>query len=114
MSIVKMNPDIKEERDKVSFVVEDFTNWFYGGEENVKERRFVGKLFNWEEKKNTFLFSITSENYFFNDPDLQIDVDISYLSHKEKYEEAIRRSTVLLKKLQKLQSEGHGGKNLNE
>jgi hypothetical protein len=38
-----MNPDIKEEREKVSFNVEEFTNWFYGGEEKVEEKRFLGK-----------------------------------------------------------------------
>lgn len=40
-----MNPDIKEERDKVSFDLKEFTNWFYGGENKVKEKRFLGKLF---------------------------------------------------------------------
>lgn len=39
----KLNPDIQEERSKVTFNVEEFTNWFYGGAANVKERRFLGK-----------------------------------------------------------------------
>jgi hypothetical protein len=42
----KINPDIKEERDKVSFDVEEFTNWYYGGAEKVKEKRFLGNRFN--------------------------------------------------------------------
>lgn len=39
-----MNPDIKEERDKVSFHVEEFTNLFFGGVDKVNEKRFLGKL----------------------------------------------------------------------
>lgn len=37
---------------------------------------------------------------------------MSYLSHKEKYEEAIRRTTVVMKKIKKLQSEGQDGPEL--
>lgn len=43
MSVVsKINPDIKEEREKIGFNVEEFTNWYHGGFENVKEKRFLG------------------------------------------------------------------------
>lgn len=38
-----INPDIKEEREKVSFSVEEFTNWYHGGTEKVEEKRFLGK-----------------------------------------------------------------------
>lgn len=38
-----VSKELKEERDKVKFNVEEFTNWFYGGEEKVKEKRFMGK-----------------------------------------------------------------------
>lgn len=41
--VSKMNPDIKAERDKVGFNVDEFTNWFHGGAEKVKEKRFFGK-----------------------------------------------------------------------
>lgn len=51
------------------------------------------------------------ENEFIKDPELQT-MDMSYLSHKEKYEEAIRRATLVLTKIKKLQSEGLGGKDL--
>lgn len=40
----KVNPDLQEERDKVSFKVEEFTNWFHGGEEKVEEKRFLGEM----------------------------------------------------------------------
>lgn len=39
----KVNPDLKEERDKITFNVEEFTNWYYGGAEKVKEKRFFGE-----------------------------------------------------------------------
>lgn len=56
--------------------------------------------------------TIRTENYFLNDPELQSKVDTSYLSHKEKYEEAVRRVTIILKKIEKLRSEGHGTNDL--
>lgn len=62
-----------------------------------------------EELKTTVNFL---ENYFLNDPEIQNNVDMSYLSHKEKYEEAIRRTTVVMKKIKKLQSEGQDGPEL--
>lgn len=39
----KINPDLKEERDKVKFNIEEFTNWYYGGAAKVEEKRFFGK-----------------------------------------------------------------------
>lgn len=42
-TVSKINPDLKEERDRVGFNVEEFTNWYYGGADNVKEKRFFGK-----------------------------------------------------------------------
>lgn len=39
--------------------------------------------------------------------------EMSYLSHKEKYEEAIRRSIIVLKKVKMLQSEGWKASDLN-
>lgn len=38
-----INPDIKEEREKVSFKIEEFTNWYYGSDEKVEEKRFLGE-----------------------------------------------------------------------
>lgn len=39
-----MNPDIKEERCKVSFSVEEFADWFHGGRESLEEKRFLGEV----------------------------------------------------------------------
>jgi hypothetical protein len=48
------------------------------------------------------------EQYFLSDKDLNLGLDTSYLSYKEKYEEAIRRSTIIYKKLQLLHEEMGG------
>lgn len=39
-----MNKDLKDERDKVPFDIEELTNWFYGDAEKVKEKRFLGMI----------------------------------------------------------------------
>lgn len=36
-------------------------------------------------------------------------VPVNYLSHKEKYEEAIRISVLVFKKIKSLQEQGRGG-----
>ncbi|XP_037030300.1 probable peroxisomal acyl-coenzyme A oxidase 1 [Bradysia coprophila] len=91
----KINKDLKEEREKVTFEIEEFTKWYHGGVKELQEKRFL-------------------ENYFLSDPDLiQGDVDPSYLSHKEKYEEAIRRVVVILRRIEKLKSEGHNIDNIH-
>lgn len=48
------------------------------------------------------------EKYFLSDPELNLKLDMSYLSYKEKYEEAIRRSVVIHKKLIKILLETGG------
>ncbi|KAJ6633224.1 putative peroxisomal acyl-coenzyme A oxidase 1 [Pseudolycoriella hygida] len=90
-----LNQDLKEEREKVPFVVEEFTNWFHGGEANVKDKRYL-------------------ENLIVNNSELKLDLDMSYMSHKEKYEEAVRRATIALKLFKKLREEGFGGANFFE
>lgn len=57
---------------------------------------------------NRYHPSIT-ENYFLNDPDLNDGVSTAYLSHKELYEYAIRKATVIFRKIRKLQDEGKDG-----
>jgi len=49
-----------------------------------------------------------SENYFLSDKDLNLELDTSYLSYKDKYEEAVRRSVIVYKKLYKLHAEMGG------
>lgn len=52
---------------------------------------------------------IISEKFFLSDPELKSNVPLEYLSHKEKYEESVRKACLLFKKVQQLQSEGRGG-----
>lgn len=42
MDKIKVNKDLKDERDKLKFNVEEFTNWFYWGVQKVEEKRFIG------------------------------------------------------------------------
>lgn len=86
----KVNQDLQDERNKISFNVEEFTNWYYGGEANVRDKRYLEKV-------------------IIDETELKLDVDMSYMSHKEKYEEAVRRATIALKLLKKLQQDGFGG-----
>lgn len=53
---------------------------------------------------------VYSENAFLNDPDIFNGIDVSYLSYKEKYEEAIRRQTLLYEKVRALLSKGQHDK----
>lgn len=39
----KVNQDLQDERNKISFNVEEFTNWYYGSEANVKDKRYLGE-----------------------------------------------------------------------
>lgn len=109
----KVNKDLKDERDKVSFSVEEFTNWYHGGVDKVAEKRFFGMMALRKRCEN-FYNLLSLDDYFLLDPELTSSVDMSYLSHKEKYEEAIRRTTVMLKKIKKLESEGHSGKDIHK
>lgn len=60
-----------------------------------------------QELSNLFFVSI--ENFFLNDPELQDEVPLSYLSHKEMYEATIRKATVIFRKIREMQVEGKDG-----
>lgn len=38
----KVNADLQRERKNCTFNTEEFTNWWYGSEKNVQEKRFTG------------------------------------------------------------------------
>ena len=46
------------------------------------------------------------ENTFLNDPELQDGVPTSFLSHKEVYEDSLRKGVLILQKLRKLEEQG--------
>ncbi|XP_065204921.1 probable peroxisomal acyl-coenzyme A oxidase 1 [Planococcus citri] len=76
----KCNPDIEKERKKCTFNTKELTFFLDKGEDKTEERKAL-------------------ENYFLNDPELKPKIPIEYLSHKEKYIEAIRLSCLLFKKI---------------
>lgn len=57
----------------------------------------------------SFCLILFVEDFFLNDPELQDETPPSYLSHKELYEYAIRKSTIIFRKIKQLQEEGKDG-----
>lgn len=47
-------------------------------------------------------FFFLSENYFFSDPDINDPIPTDFLSHKEKYEQAVRKACIVYKKSREL------------
>lgn len=50
-----------------------------------------------------------TENFFLNDPELEDKTPNYYKSHKEKYENSIRKAVVVCKKIKQLQEQGKDG-----
>ncbi|KRT79485.1 hypothetical protein AMK59_7150, partial [Oryctes borbonicus] len=86
----KVNEDLRREREKCSFDPTELTYLLDGGKEKTAERK-------------------EREKFFLDDPELQKMVPSDYLSHKEKYEEALRRACIVFKKVQELQAQGKAG-----
>lgn len=87
---VTLNADLLKERQKCTFSTLELTHLLDGGQEHTKERR-------------------ERESYFLDDPELKSSIPTEYLSHKEKYEEAIRVSCLIFRKVLHLQEEGKVG-----
>ncbi|XP_072946829.1 acyl-coenzyme A oxidase 1-like [Epargyreus clarus] len=82
--ISKVNEDLQKERSKCTFNTEELTNFLDGGAQNAERRR---KL----------------ENKVLSVPGILDEVPEEYLSHKEKYENAIRKGTLLYRTLEAAQ-----------
>ncbi|XP_045447152.1 probable peroxisomal acyl-coenzyme A oxidase 1 [Melitaea cinxia] len=78
MAPTKVNIDLQNERNKCTFNVEELTNFLDEGPQNTKNRREL-------EKKILSIKGIRDE------------IPEEYLSHKEKYENAVRKSVLLYK-----------------
>lgn len=50
-----------------------------------------------------------AEKYFLDDPELEDKVPLYFLSHKEIYEETVRKSVIAFQKIRKLADEGKDG-----
>jgi acyl-CoA oxidase len=46
------------------------------------------------------------EHYFLSDPELRDTIPQDYLSHKEKYEQAVRKACILFRKVTQLRDKG--------
>ncbi|XP_052748855.1 probable peroxisomal acyl-coenzyme A oxidase 1 [Galleria mellonella] len=81
MAKITVNKDLASERAKCEFNVEELTNYLDGGRENTARRRRM-------------------EDKVLSVKELRDEIPEEYLSHKEKYENAIRKA-VLFYKVQK-------------
>jgi hypothetical protein len=72
------------------------------------KRKQTGQVMVWTSS-HQFFFSLFQNHFFLEDPELQSKVPLEYLSHKEKYEEAVRKACIIFRKVQELQSQGRGG-----
>ncbi|KAK9889088.1 hypothetical protein WA026_004361 [Henosepilachna vigintioctopunctata] len=86
----KINADLLKERAKCTFNPKELTHFLDGSEQKTLERK-------------------EREKFFLDDPELKSKVPMEYLSHKEKYEENIRKACVIFRKVQELQNEGKAG-----
>lgn len=54
------------------------------------------------------------ESFFLSDLNLKDKIPMEYLSHKERYEEAVRKSCILFKKVNEWQQSNDSGSNSME
>lgn len=85
--MITINEDLLRERQNCTFDPKELTVWLNGGPEKVAQRHDL-------------------ENKFLNDPLLKDKVPAKYKSHKEIYEDAIRKGCIVLEKLENLQDTG--------
>ncbi|CAG9796946.1 unnamed protein product [Diatraea saccharalis] len=77
MSEAKVNGDLLREREKCNFDLKELTHFIDGGEEATRNRREV-------------------EEMVIHVKEIQDEVPEEYLSHKEQYENAVRKACVLI------------------
>ncbi|VVC41119.1 Acyl-coenzyme A oxidase, N-terminal,Acyl-CoA oxidase/dehydrogenase, central domain,Acyl-CoA [Cinara cedri] len=90
-----VNKDLKKERKDCPFDAEELTRFWDGGADKTLNRRKM-------------------ETFFLSDPILKDDIPSEYLSHKERYEHAIRKSCILFKKFNAWQEKNDDGRSLTE
>ncbi|OXU23026.1 hypothetical protein TSAR_016605 [Trichomalopsis sarcophagae] len=89
ISTVPMNEELRRERQRCSIEPLELTHLLDGTPEKTAQRR-------------------EREDFFLSDPELTDKIPAKYLSHKEVYEEAVRKGCIILKKVRELQSMGKG------
>jgi len=55
------------------------------------------------------IFFFFIENFFLSDPEVEDTIPSYYMSHKEKYEESIRKAVVVSTKIRNLSKKGMDG-----
>lgn len=111
MSGGKINADLQKERAKCSFDPKELTHFLDGSAIKTEERKSRGEIDNVKipgMKCSKWLF-LLPEKFFLEDAELKSKVPMEYLSHKEKYEENIRKACVIFRKVQELQNAGKAG-----
>ncbi|KAH8396917.1 hypothetical protein KR215_006379 [Drosophila sulfurigaster] len=90
MPALEVNPDLQKERNTATFDPHEFSVYWAGGEERYKEKKALEKL-------------------FLEDPALKDDLPTSYMSHKELYENSLRKACLIGEKIRKLRADGEDG-----
>ncbi|ETN61709.1 acyl-CoA oxidase [Anopheles darlingi] len=90
MPASSVNKDLQAERAKCSFDKNEFTLWWVGGSDKLKEKNDL-------------------EKFLENDPDFHNTTPLHFLSHKELYEETIRQSTAIFRKVRKFHEDRGNG-----
>ncbi|CAG4983896.1 unnamed protein product [Colias eurytheme] len=90
MSVTKINPDLQRERDNCTFNVTELTNLLDGGAQKTEERK---------QREDVVL-----KEGIHKEP-----VPAIYLSHKDKYELAVKKSCALFQMIRRLQEEENAG-----
>lgn len=85
--MLTINKDLKRERERCTFNPLELTHLLDGNSEKTQLRR-------------------EHETFFLSDPEFQDTIPPKYKSHKEIYEDAIRKGCQVLRKVQQLQDEG--------
>ncbi|XP_045771180.1 probable peroxisomal acyl-coenzyme A oxidase 1 [Maniola jurtina] len=88
--MTKVNVDLQRERDSCSFNITELTNWIDGGTDKTEERKKREEM---ALKEGIHIEPVPSV----------------YLSHKEKYELAVKKACLLFKMIRKLQEEENAG-----
>lgn len=103
-----MNEDLKRERQRCSFDPKELTYLLDGGEEKTEERRQRGEQYS-SINCPSYSLVLFPEKFFLDDPELSETAPSDYLSHKEKYEHAVKKACIVFKKVQQLQAQGKAG-----
>ena len=82
-----VNKDLQRERTRCTFNSAELTHWLDGSPEKTRARR-------------------ERDEFFLSDPELQDKIPTKYKSHKEVYEDAVRKACRLLQKVRELQDAG--------